>query len=161
MLPGEVPSCLRGLSQVEKTLIARACPIMSVYRKHGGQRGYKGHVLNLPQDIQGFLDHLPCNVQEIPILLLCRNGQDNTHTDLHVRRDRVLSALEWLQSNNPFYSNITIDHMALQRLPHDRVPTELFSKRLFRRKSHHRSRRNSAIPALLQHSISSSFIYQP
>ena len=100
---------------------------MSVYRKHGGQRGYKGHVLNLSQDIQGFLDRLPCNVQEIPILLLRRNGQDNTHTDLRVRRDRVLSALEWLQSNNPFYSNITIDHMALQRLPHDGVPTELLS----------------------------------
>ena len=127
MLPGEVPSCLRGLSQVEEMLIARACPIMSVYRKHGGQRGYKGHVLNLPQDIQGFLDRLPCNVQEIPILLLRRNGQDNTHTDLRVRRNRVLSALEWLQSNNPFYSNITIDHMALQRLPHDGVPTELLS----------------------------------
>ena len=127
MLPGEVPSCLRGLSQVEEMLIARACPIMSVYRKHGGQRGYKGHVLNLPQDIQGFLDRLPCNVQKIPILLLRRNGQDNTHTDLCVHRDRVLPALEWLQSNNPFYSNITIDHMALQRLPHDGVPTELLS----------------------------------
>ena len=36
-------------------LIARVCPIMSVYKKHGGQRGYRGHALNLPQDIQSFL----------------------------------------------------------------------------------------------------------
>ena len=53
MWPGEVPFCLSGLTQIEEMLIARACPIMSVYRKHGGQHGYKGHVLNLSQDIQG------------------------------------------------------------------------------------------------------------
>lgn len=125
MLPGEVPPCLHGLSQVEEMLIARACPIMCVYRKHGGQRGYKGHVLNLPQDIQGFLDKLPCNVQDLPVLLLRRTGEDNTHTDLRVRRDKVLNALQWLQQNNPFYTNITIDHVAVQQLPFDDIPAEL------------------------------------
>ena len=49
MDPGSVPSCLEGMTQIEEMLIARACPIMTVYRKHGGQRGYQGHVLNLPQ----------------------------------------------------------------------------------------------------------------
>ncbi len=127
MLPGEVPTCLQGLSQVEEMLIARACPIMSVYRKHGSQRGYKGHVLNLPQDIQGFLDRLPRNVNELPVLLLRRNGEDNTHTDLRVRRERVLTALQWLQSNNPFYSNITIDQIALQQLPDDGIPPNLLA----------------------------------
>ena len=39
MYPGDVPTCLQGLTQVEM-LIASACPIMSIYRKHGGQRGY-------------------------------------------------------------------------------------------------------------------------
>ena len=77
MLPGRPPACLVGLSQVEEMLIARACPIMCVYRKHGGQRGYKGHVLNLPQDIQTFLDHLPCNVEELPVLVLHCMGQQN------------------------------------------------------------------------------------
>ena len=41
MYPGDVPICLQGLTQVEEMLIARACPIMCIYRKHGGQRGYK------------------------------------------------------------------------------------------------------------------------
>ncbi len=50
-------------------LIARACPIMSVYSKHGGQRGYKGHVLNMPQEVQGFLDRLPCEVSQLPIVV--------------------------------------------------------------------------------------------
>ena len=37
MHPGPVPDCLQQLTQVEEMLIARACPIMSVYCKHGGQ----------------------------------------------------------------------------------------------------------------------------
>ena len=59
MDPGIVPPQLEGLTQIEEMLIARVCPIMSIYRKHGGQRGYKGHVLNLTQDIQSFLDSFP------------------------------------------------------------------------------------------------------
>ena len=56
MIPGIVPPQLEELIQIEEILIARVCPIMSIYRKHGGQRGYKGHVLNLPQDIQSFFE---------------------------------------------------------------------------------------------------------
>ena len=52
MDPKAVPQSLQNLSQVEEMLIARICPIMCVYRKHGGQRGYKGHVINFPQDIR-------------------------------------------------------------------------------------------------------------
>ena len=51
MDPGILPAELQDLTVIEEMLIARACPIMCVYRKHGGQRGYKGHVLNLSQDI--------------------------------------------------------------------------------------------------------------
>ena len=74
MDPGSVPAELQGLSEVEELLIARAFPIMSIYRKHGGQRGYKGHVLNLPQDIQGFLNSLPANVSDLPILVIRKQG---------------------------------------------------------------------------------------
>ena len=68
MDPGAVPRCLEGLTQVEEMLIARACPIMTVYRKHGGQRGYSGHVLNSPQNLQEFLNELHTEVSELPIL---------------------------------------------------------------------------------------------
>ena len=74
MDPGSVPAELQGLSEVEELLIAPAFPNMSVYRKHGGQRGYKGHVLNLPQDIQGFLISLPANVSDLPILVIRKQG---------------------------------------------------------------------------------------
>ena len=74
MDPGSVPAELQGLSEVEELLISRAFPIMSIYRKHGGQHGYKGHVLNLPQDIQGFLNSLPANVSDLPILVIRKQG---------------------------------------------------------------------------------------
>ncbi len=85
MDPGTVPEQLRGLTQVEEMLISRVCPIMRVYRKHGGQRGYKGHVLNLPQDIQSFLNRLPSRVADLPVLIVRRHGAEDTHRDFTVR----------------------------------------------------------------------------
>ena len=70
MDPGSLPPCLEHLTQVEEMLIARACPIMTVYHKHGGQRGYSGHVLNLPQNTQQFLNQLPAKVNTLPILVV-------------------------------------------------------------------------------------------
>ena len=125
MYPGSVPLCLQGLTQVEEMLITRACPIMCIYRKHGGQRGYKGHVVNLPQNIQGFLDTLPSYVNDLPILIVRRQGAANSHADLRVRRGRVLTAIQWLKQNNICYRDITINYNALQRLPQDAVPLDL------------------------------------
>ena len=106
-------------------LIARACPIMCVFHKHGGQRAYKGHVVNLPQNIQGFLDTLPANVNDLPILIVRRQGSHDTYADFRVRRERVLSALLWLKQNNKCYSDIHISQDALQRLPENDVPPDL------------------------------------
>ena len=81
--------------------------------------------MNLPQDIQEFLTRLPCYVNQLPVLLLRLTGQDNNNVDFHVLCHKVLGALQWLQLNNPFYANITIDHKALQALPCDAIPPEL------------------------------------
>ena len=40
MIPSCVPNELKSLTQVEEMLIARALPIMRVYIKPGGQRGW-------------------------------------------------------------------------------------------------------------------------
>ena len=98
---------------------------LSVYRKHGGQRGYKGHVLNIPQDIQGFLNRLPRNVTQLPYLIIRRHGTDNTHRDCRVRRQKVLRAIMWLKDNNPFYADVVIDFQSLERLPEDGIPADL------------------------------------
>ena len=127
MDPGLVPLCLEGLTQVEQMLIARGCPVMCVYRKKGGQRGYKNHVLNFPQDIQGFLDSLPSYVSDLPFLVVRRMGQDNSHRDFKVRRTRVYDALVWLRDNNRFYQDIHINMDAVSSLPEDGVPEELLT----------------------------------
>ena len=92
MDPGPLPLELQGLTDIEEMLIARACPIMCVYRKHGVQRGYRGHVLNLFQDVQGFLDRLPRNIAHLPYLIIRSHGTDNIHRDCTVRREIVLQA---------------------------------------------------------------------
>jgi hypothetical protein len=51
MIPSCAPQELKNLTQVEEMLIARALPIMRVYIKPGGQRGYSGHCINLPQNV--------------------------------------------------------------------------------------------------------------
>ena len=74
MEAGTVPAELQDLTKVEEMLIARAFPIIYVYRDQGGQRGYKGHFLNLPQDVQGFSNSLPTNVSDLPILITRKQG---------------------------------------------------------------------------------------
>ena len=44
-----------------------------------------------------------------------------------MHRQRVLTAIQWLQQHNPCYSDITINNANLQCLPEDRIPEGLFS----------------------------------
>ena len=48
MDPGEVPDELQDLTEIEKMLIARVFPVMSVYRLREGQHGYRENVINFP-----------------------------------------------------------------------------------------------------------------
>ena len=57
---------------------------MSVYRKHGGQRGYMGHVLNLPQDVQSFFNSLRSRASDLPVLVVRRHGVENTRRGTEV-----------------------------------------------------------------------------
>ena len=96
MDPGPVPPCLQGLSQVEEMLIARALPIMSVYRKKGGQRGCHGHVLNIPQDIQEFVNTTPSSTWTSISTIICpyvcplsHRTTDSTFTFYHYSHPSV------------------------------------------------------------------------
>ncbi|CAN0181071.1 unnamed protein product, partial [Laminaria digitata] len=100
-------------------LISRGCPMMRVYRLKGGPGGYRGHVVNLAQDVGEIAKRLPRAAGDLPILVVRREGGEGTHKDLFVRRHKVLSALTWLQANNPFYRDIEIDAAAVDALPCD------------------------------------------
>ncbi|CAG8721900.1 10501_t:CDS:2, partial [Racocetra fulgida] len=84
--PGDVPEELQGLTKIEEMLIAQVFPVMVVYRLCGGQHGYRGNVINFPQDIEEFTTH------------------------------KIIRALSWLKENNQYYSEIVIDNKNLNCL---------------------------------------------
>ena len=47
MIPSSVAHELQSLTQIDEMLTARALPIIRVYIKPGGQRGYSGYCINL------------------------------------------------------------------------------------------------------------------
>ena len=100
-------------------LISAVMPFMSTYRLPHGQYGYKGHVINLPQDITTFVSRLPRLPSQLDILLVRKEGSDNTHCDFRVRKLVILRALKWLKQHNKFYRNIEINQDALDQLPED------------------------------------------
>ena len=100
-------------------LIAAVLPIMTLYRLPQGQYGYSGHVINLPQDVASFASSLPRHPAELDVIVVRREGSAQSHRDFRVRRSVVLGALQWLVTNNVYYSNIRIDDDILQQLPQD------------------------------------------
>ena len=89
MKPSPVPKELQGLTQIEQMLIARALPIMRVFIKPGGQRGYSGHCINLPQDVKELAKSLPRYPKDIPFILIKMTGKDNSCKEVTVRRHKV------------------------------------------------------------------------
>jgi hypothetical protein len=70
MIPSPVPHELQKCTQIEEMLIARALPIMRVYIKPGGQRGYSGHCVNLPQNVKVLATSLPRYPKELSVIIV-------------------------------------------------------------------------------------------
>jgi len=93
MIPSPVPSELSGLTQIEELLIAKALLIMHIYIKPGGQRGYSGHTINLPQDVSELAHLLPRYPKDLSIILVKVKGKGNFVKNLSVRRQVVSDAI--------------------------------------------------------------------
>ena len=106
MIPSVVPTELQGLTQIEEMLIARALPIMKVYIKPGGQRGYYGHCINMVQKITELAHTLPKYPKDIPLILVTMKGKNNTFKNVLVRKAKVEQALFWLLKHNPHYRKV-------------------------------------------------------
>ena len=126
MIPSVVPFQLQGLTQIEEMLIARALPIMRVYIKPGGQRGYSGHVINLPQNIAELAHSLPRYPKDLSVIIVKMKGEDNSFKNVAVRRQNVSNALQWLINNNPHYKDINVNQH-LNCLPENGVTRDLLS----------------------------------
>ena len=100
-------------------MISAVMPLMSIYRLPHGQYGYRGHIINLPQDIVTFATSLPRLPSQLDVLLVRKEGANDSHCDFRVRRSMVLRALQWLKEHSKYYHHIKIDHDALSQLPAD------------------------------------------
>ena len=100
-------------------LISAVTPFMSVYRLPQGQYGYRGHVINMPQDLTAFATSLPRLPSELDVMIVRKKGSNNTHQDFRVRRMVVQHAFQWLKRNNKYYRNISLNTFALSQLPED------------------------------------------
>lgn len=125
MIPSSVPIELKDLTQIEEMLIARALPLIRVYIKPGGQRGYSGHCINLPQSINELANSLPHYPKDIPVIVVSMKGKGNTFKDVTVRRNKVEKALHWLSVHNPLYKDIKINQDCLNCLPENGIPSDL------------------------------------
>ena len=127
MIPSAVPNELMGLTQVEEMLIAHALPIMHIYVKPGGQRGYSGHCVNLPQNITELANFLPRFPKDLSIIIIKTKGSNNCSKNLTVRKKAVENALNWLLKFNPHYADVKINYEALNSLPDNNVPKDILS----------------------------------
>ena len=100
-------------------LISPVIPMIYIYRLPHGQYGYKGHVINLPQDVAGFVNTLSCHPSELDIILVKHPEISQPHQHFRVRRSVVLRALQFLIANNIYFNNITLNQDNLLILPDD------------------------------------------
>ena len=111
-------------------LISSVIPMISLYRLPHGQYGYNGHVINLPQDVASFVNTLPRHPNDLDIIVVRQQNSSESHHDFHVRRSKVICALQWLIANNIYFRNITIDNAIISSLPQNsnltNVPTIIF-----------------------------------
>ena len=103
-------------------IIARVCPIITVYTKHIGKREYKGHILILPLDSKQIVAFLG---PDLTVLVVRRHGVENVHRDFTVRQHRVLEVVLCLTTNNPCFKDVKIDHQAINCLQENGIPDGL------------------------------------
>ena len=75
-------------------LIAKSFPVTQVYiRAKSGDWIYKGHVINLPHNVQNIKNILPRSSNELPLAVFVAKDQNNKDLFFKVRCNRVWVSL--------------------------------------------------------------------
>ncbi|KAI3945507.1 hypothetical protein MKW98_018324 [Papaver atlanticum] len=125
MDPGEVPVELCRLTDLEKILIARVHPVMSVYHVKGQQYKYGCNVINFVQDVSSIAKVLPCKPEDLSAILIVKRTSNISTKEFIVRREYVRQALELLKANHKYYKDIKISDENMASLPEEGVPLDL------------------------------------
>lgn len=116
------PKELEDLSPVEEAVIARAHPVISILKLRPvgvstsvTYQRIRGHAVVLPQNPGPLLNSLPSASLRLHDVIRIVWASERAHTaaDIRsfasIRREKVLTALRWLKSENPLYRDIVIN----------------------------------------------------
>ncbi len=93
MIPSSVALELQNLTQIEEMLIACALPIMRVCIKPGGQQGYSGHCINLPQNVTELATSLPRYPKDLAVIVVKVKGKDNDNLRMSLYESKKYTML--------------------------------------------------------------------
>jgi len=86
MDPMDVPPELQGLTYVEEQLIAPVHAMISVFKLKGHhQYGYRGNIINFPQNVKSFAKKLPHTIEDLSSLICIRTTNEAKPVEFHVR----------------------------------------------------------------------------
>ena len=117
-----VPDELSCLSLAEKMLIQLASPFIPLRHIKNGVFGLSGHVCCFDQDVEGFVNTLPWEKNDIVMLEVLKSvrgeiGSNEERIETYkVRKSLIGNALCWLKEFNIEYKDVTIDMTALDWL---------------------------------------------
>ena len=113
-----VPKCLK---MAEQLLIARLSVAVTIHRLAHGGVASAGHVATFPMPVEPMADVLPRLPSGVTIARVRRGAtaradakQNRLYT---VRASKVIDALRWLKTHNPYYADVAIDHSRLDFIP--------------------------------------------
>ncbi|RHZ84359.1 hypothetical protein Glove_83g15 [Diversispora epigaea] len=131
---GTTLRCLQGLTIPEQLLISTGYLCINLIqitnRKHTHHK-IKGHIITFTQELTSLSTILP-----LPLYRLCikvvfvgeeRPSEKQLKKVLCVRKNKIITALEWLMDHNVLYKNVKLDKTALDSLPVNGVPTALLA----------------------------------
>jgi hypothetical protein len=125
-LPPNIKLLFEQLTMVEEMLISPILTVMSIFRLPGGQLLSRGYVANFSQDIQPICKILPRLTNNIPILIVKKQGQNNESKEFKVNKLRIQTLLEYLCKTIAWINKgIILDVNNLNLLPTDGIPTNL------------------------------------
>jgi len=128
MDPGDLPTFLPELTQVEEMIIARSHIQMLVYRYRGHQYHYSGHCVSFMQNTVKTVDVLPNLPSELDIVVLRPSDRvidldprylRQFRSDFRVRKGHVMTWLWFLKAHHPDYQYATISTDRIDALPAD------------------------------------------
>ena len=132
------PSALEGLTAVEECLIAKCHPVGTILKlRPGGHstpanyNALRGHMIVIPQDPGPLLQILPSPELRLNNLIkvywLGKHPPTNRDLKpfLQVRKDKVLTALQYLVQHNHLYHDLTINHAMIEDWADEFIPPQI------------------------------------